>query len=250
MTESQKKVPYFSLSIVLHAILIVIIFYIGAIKNFLGFKDSLEVIHIKRAIQVDVVEMPKVSLQELKELPSLNVPEVEKKLEPEPIKEDEPIVVEKVNLLERLQKLAQQKVDKPKRKKRRQEVSKEDLQRTKELKQLVMSGNKIVQGSFSFEDTTSSGEVLNSYLSLMIEKIRTQWKLPGYLMDQDLKCRVRIYLNNKGSLLKSELVESSGNQDFDQRAMSAIEKTSPFGSVPKEIQDSLSDGKILLGFPI
>ena len=95
----------------------------------MGFSSSLNIIDVKRAIQVDVVEMPKMSLQELKNLPSINEPDqVEEKVQE--IKKDEPFVVKKVNLMDRLKNLAKKEVKEKKTTKKiveKKEPSKEEL---------------------------------------------------------------------------------------------------------------------------
>ena len=59
----------------------------------------------------------------------------------------------------------------------------------------------------------------------------------------------RIYLNSNGKLEKAEIFESSGNQEYDRRAIQAV-MTSTFPKPEKEIAQKVVAGDILLGFPL
>ena len=92
--------------------------------------------------------------------------------------------------------------------------------------------------------------VVNSYIEQLPVHVRPYWKLPSYLMNKNLKCRVRIFLTRKGRLIKIELFESSGSLEYDKRALAAVKRSDPFPSLPSEIQELGVNGSILLGFPL
>jgi TonB family protein len=80
--------------------------------------------------------------------------------------------------------------------------------------------------------------------------IRGKWKLPTYLLEQNLKARVKIYISVKGELLKTELIESSGNSEFDSRALNAVRESAPFAAPPEPVGIRLTRYGVILGFPL
>ena len=121
-----------------------------------------------------------------------------------------------------------------------------------QLRSLVAAGNKISQGS-SISGAGNSAEqatAFNSYISQLPELVRPNWRLPSYLMDKNLRCRIRIYLSENGELLKAEIYEPSGNEEYDERALKAVRESSPFPSLESAIASRAVKGQILLGFPL
>jgi len=51
-----------------------------------------------------------------------------------------------------------------------------------------------------------------------------------------LKCKVNIRLLPGGDVINVNVVQSSGNDIFDRRAMTAVQKSSPFSSVPEDLE--------------
>ena len=88
------------------------------------------------------------------------------------------------------------------------------------------------------------------YTSNLPDKIRPFWQLPTHLMGLELQCRIRIFLATDGRLLKGEIVTSSSNEEYDERALSSIKTAAPFDEVPEEMQDRALRGDIILGFPL
>jgi colicin import membrane protein len=51
-----------------------------------------------------------------------------------------------------------------------------------------------------------------------------------------LKCKVNIRLLPGGDVINVNVVQSSGNDIFDRRALTAVQKSSPFSSVPEDLE--------------
>ena len=120
----------------------------------------------------------------------------------------------------------------------------------RELQQLILAGNKLSKGSSLTGGSGDSGDAFTQYISSLPDMIRPRWKLPSYLIDQNLKCRIRIFLNPTGRLLRAEIYESSGNSEYDRRALEAVKGTSPFPELAESFKSRGINGDIVLGFPL
>lgn len=233
---------------------------------------NLEIEIIQSSVRVDVVGMPKFTVQELKDFQKNAAPvEAEAKEAPqvaetkeappkEEVKEDVvkegDLVIEEQkkksdfqNLLSNYSaKKVTKKEEKPAAKPTNKVIS---GQGSKVLNNLILEGNKVSQGSALVGDITNeTSSEFSAYVQAMPEKVRVHWKLPSYLMDKNLKCRIKIYLNNKGNLIKTEVVETSGVSEFDAKALRAIQDAAPFPIPSEAVGTRLATYGIILGFPI
>jgi TonB family protein len=214
---------------------------------------------INASVRVDMVAMPKLTVNELKSatIPEQGTqPEVEKKVEPakasivEPIEKDAFIKEGKnkksfAEMMKNMQKTAKEKLTE---KAGAKSGTKND---SGVLKDLILAGNKVSQGTAitGKGGDNESGPFID-YLSQLPEQVRVYWKLPSYLMNKNLKARVRVYVGSSGQLLRAEIFESSGSPEYDQRAIEAIKASAPFPVPEQGIQSRLSRGDVVLGFPL
>ncbi len=202
---------------------------------------------IQSSIKVDVVSMPKMTLRELREYEAS--PEVGAKVEAvEKSNNDDDSFKEKGgSLFDTLKELSKKNIKtttKVKKGKQKQFVD------SKKLDKLILAGNKISKGSaLTGSQNSEDLPALQSYLEELPKLIRPSWKLPSYLMGKDLRCRIRIYIGNKGDVLRTEIIESSGDAEYDQRALSAIMK-SKLPAPDNIIASDLIRGVVILGFPL
>ena len=120
-----------------------------------------------------------------------------------------------------------------------------------DLKKLLLAGNKISEGRALYgQESDIDNSIFSSYIRILPDHVRPNWKLPSYLADKDFKCRVQVFLKGNGELQHLEIFESSGNLEYDKRAIEAVKKSSPFDHIPNEIIDRASKGDIILGFPL
>lgn len=213
---------------------------------------------IQSSVRIDVVAMPKFTVQELKKM-KVSEPvveekgeEVKEKAKPDIIKPDD-IVIEKkepkLNLKNLLSNLS--KKEKKVKVKKGKEQGKIDSKSKKELQQLILEGNKVSAGTSTVGDSLAIEKSLfNDYVSALPNRVRPYWKLPSYLMDKGLKCRIRVFIASSGKILKTEIYESSGNSEFDQKAMSSLKQVSSFSQPKSEITARLASGAVVLGFPL
>ena len=122
----------------------------------------------------------------------------------------------------------------------------------RELQKLIIAGNKVSKGSSLTGEVISDKEAseFNNYINKLPEIIRPFWQLPSYLKEQNLQCRIVLYLSSDGSIIKTTILETSGNDDYDLRALKSIQAAAPFPLVTPEIVDRVKSGEIVLGFPL
>ncbi len=236
-------------SIVVHLLLAIIALGLKYLPTWNSSSSQVEV--IANAIRVDVVAMPKFTIAELKQMQQGG--EEESVEEDAPAADDDLLVEKKKkSFMELMKKLSKKRVDtkieqvKIKRK-RGNRIGK----LSGDLHKLVLSGNKLQKGNSL---TASSGSIADgefaNYLQQLPDWIRGQWRLPTYLLGKNLKCRIQVYINAQGKLLRSKIIESSGDSEYDRRALRAVEDSTPFPPVPESIRSRALRGDIVLGFPL
>lgn len=252
---------YFSWSFFFHFSVVALFFLFGKLVHdkITKTKDyNLKL--ISASVKVDMVAMPKFTLKELKTMqaPAKGEVVVEKPSEKaaEVINKGDTVFEKKVkkpNFLDMMKGLSKKKVSKTKYKEVKKKGSDQGIGiDSNTLKKLVAEGNKISKG-VALSGTGRSDQELTEfqmYASTVSAKVKLHWKLPGFLLDKNLKCRIRIYLKSDGSLLRSEIFESSGEEEFDTRAMKAVQLAAPFSTVPVASKSNALKGEIVLGFPL
>ncbi len=252
---------YFGLAVAFHILLLALGFGISKVMDLDIFKienDPKDLKIIQSSVRIDVVAMPKFTVQELKKM-KVSEPVVEQKGEEvkEKAKEDiikpDDIVIEKkepkVNLKNLLSNLSKnEKKVKVKKGKKSGEL---DSKSKKELQQLILEGNKVSAGTSTVGDSLAVEKTMfNDYVSALPNMVRPYWKLPSYLMDQGLQCRIRVFIASNGKILNTEIYESSGNNEFDQKALNSLKQVSSFPQPQSEITARLASGAVVLGFPL
>ena len=268
--RDEKGMPFYTgTSFILHAIIGLLLFGLGAWLVKLGLAQRETNLRlIESSVRVDVVAMPRMSIQELKsiELNSQYVPgqevEVEapakqEKAAPEPeakpeVADKSPTLIQekKVSFADMLKQEANKKVVK-KAAVKKEERKGLDTGTLKELKSLALAGNQLQKGTrLTGTSGTAEATVFGDYTAGLPDHLRSNWRLPSYLLEQDLRARVRVWVGTDGKVLKAEIYETSGNKEFDDRALAAVQKSSPLPVPPDLVKPSVLRGDILLGFPL
>ena len=77
------------------------------------------------------------------------------------------------------------------------------------------------------------------YYSLIWSKVRQEWALPeGILHDDNLVAVIGVKILRNGNVDEVGFEERSGNRYFDESAIKAIKKASPFPPLPEWIKDN------------
>lgn len=251
----------FLISFGVHCLLFLLAFAGGEVIS-RSFKSNTDVEVIRSAVRVDVVGMPKFTIQELKKMEAQPViekaPEVAKGKKEETVTETEDVIKKddlviqeegkkkaKASFLNILNDYSNKKVAaKPSKKGNAAGTG------NKNLESLIIEGNRISKGSALVGDyTDEQNSEFSAYVQNLPGVIRPFWKLPSYLLEKDLRCRIKIFLSSEGKLLKLEMQESSGVAEFDARAEKAVREAS-FPKPSPEVAARLANSGIILGFPI
>jgi colicin import membrane protein len=232
---------------------------------------------VQASVRVDMVAMPKYTLNELKNLSS-GVEEAKKEeVTPEPVKKEE---IKPEPVPEKVEPKAEEKVEQKEPTPNFEEVSKQKHQdflsklkqignkkiksegnqkadkglygeKNTALKQLVLSGNRLSKGMQMYGDGNSGDmTAFQAYAARLPDLVRPHWRLPSFLLEKKLKCRVRVWIASSGEITRAEVYQSSGDSEYDQRAVDAVKSSSPFPRLTEEFGKRGQNGDILLGFPL
>jgi colicin import membrane protein len=233
---------------------------------------------IQASVRVDMVAMPINTLNELKNMSSgveeakkeTKAPEIVEKTvikDKEEPRENKDKVVEKDDPTDKTEALQEVQVKKRldflnKLKKigdKKVEASKEGTVKAEKglngekesaLKNLVLSGNKLSKGTQMYgEGNAIELKGFQAYISTLPDIVRQRWTLPQFLLDKKLKARVQVWLNMSGEVTHASIYQSSGDSDYDQRAVDAV-KSSRFPPLKEEFAARALKGDIVLGFPL
>jgi colicin import membrane protein len=230
---------------------------------------------ISASVRVDMVAMPTQTLNELKNLSS-GVEEAKKEEKTEIVKEaekvvekvepkEEPKIVDKTpddteafqeaqaekkrqNFLSKLKTIGNKKVESEGTQKAEKGLYGE---KDSALKNLVLSGNKLSKGTAMYGDgATGSLTAFQAYATRLRDFVRPKYILPSYLADKKLNCRIQVWLHPSGEIARLAVYKSSGDTEFDQRAIDAIKASAPFPAIKEELGNRAQNGEIVLGFPL
>ncbi len=231
-------------------LILFLVTYVLNVDFFSSEINNKDVKIIESAVRVDLVAMPKLTVLEKKKLDlTQTTPEViPAKIEG---KSNETSYVEfkkvgkKVNLSNLLKNLSKNKVVKKKTEKTKPKINQQ------ELKKLVLEGNIVSKGSTAVgSGQIHSDENFVNYIQSLPDRIRPNWKLPSYLLEKNLRCRLRVFLAANGKVLRITVFESSGDQEYDQKAIEAVRASSPLPLPGRDILARVSAGDVILGFPL
>lgn len=262
-----NSLKYNSLSLIIHVLIALPLFFVS--KNMVSNPQDTKEISKKlrvvgKAIRVDVVAMPQMTIQELKNVKEAagdGVKPIVKKEAPKGGDENTVFKkeIKKPSFSDMLKNLSQRQVEKNKEKIKKKVVKKKgkagpDRGRSfsdGQLKKVIALGNRISEGSSLYGGSgENSGDIFDRYAVSLMETVRKHWRLPGYLAKKDLKCKIQIFIGKNGEVLKHRVIESSGNPDYDDRALKSINAVGRFDAPAKEIASRIAAGEIALAFPL
>lgn len=268
--DERELQLFFLLSLILHGIFVMLLIGANWIFGWVGPSLREENIAIvEGSVRVDVVAMPRLTVKELQSLSQMAArsgsapaaPKVESKPEeqaPVPKVADDskaPVLETKSeSAMDVLKRTAARRLKTTQNSAPVAESSESSgLSEAEQarLRQLVIAGNRLSEGS-SIVGSGQGAEMtaFNAYILALPDLVRVHWKLPSFLSEQDLRARIRIYLRANGELIRTEVFESSGNQEYDKRAREAVERAAPFPAMEEGVARRASRGDIVLGFPL
>jgi len=251
----------FLISCGVHAFLVLLAYFAGStILKIFNVNDNVEIIH--SSVRVDIVGMPKFTVKELREMqaepvakpePEVQGAKAETKVQdeaPDVIKKDDLVIQEKSNkkktsFMNLITDYSSKKVAPSENKKGKQKSINKDLD------SLIIEGNRLSKGSALVgEYSDAEASELSAYVQTLPELVRVHFKLPSYLLSQNLHCKIAVYLSATGNVLRTNLLESSGQSEYDARADKAIRDASPFPKPSVSLGPKLPNSGIVLKFPL
>ena len=251
VTQGKTLAFYTKRSLAIHCCVLILGLAVGKLGlESISKNRDLNLKIIESSVRVDVVGMPKMTLRQLRQLPRVDQSaESLKTLETEASKETSSVEFQRSskgkNFASMLKGLSTRKIEKAPKKKKEKASS----QNTRALEELVLAGNKVFSGTALSGNYGEAQGSLETYLGSLPDRVRVHWFLPSYLAQRDLTCRIRIYLDSEGKLLRAIVQESSGNSEYDTIALEAVKKTT-FPKPDKGFSKEILKGNILLGFPL
>ncbi len=120
---------------------------------------------------------------------------------------------------------------KKKRKLRVSKASSRSRRATSRKKKTAIGGGGAGQATPLFVNTA-----LKMYYDAVWERIKGNWKIPGYLKGKGLIVVISIKLRKDGTVEDMYIERSSGNRVFDDFAVKAIKASSPFPPIPDAVK--------------
>lgn len=81
---------------------------------------------------------------------------------------------------------------------------------------------------------TNQSALPQLYTNRAILLLQRNFLVPDGVNDPDLTCIVEWEISSDGSIKNEKIVKSTGNTDYDQRALDAVKKTANLGSLPSQ----------------
>ncbi len=88
-----------------------------------------------------------------------------------------------------------------------------------------------------------------SYFTTLKEKIQKNFIIPQWLAEAQLRAQVLVKIDERGYVISRQLVESSGQEVFDQKVLEAIDHSSPFSPPPERLVQIMSIQGLTFNFP-
>ncbi len=87
------------------------------------------------------------------------------------------------------------------------------------------------------------------YIGSLDAHVKNNWALPEWMLSQNLRAEVYVRVDKTGQLVERRLAVKSGNSEFDQRVMEALERSNPFPPPPEKFIDLVGIQGITFAFP-
>jgi colicin import membrane protein len=250
--EIQNTPDYFKKALLISAIIHGSFFITTTVKNIFFNTEPLV---YESAVRVDLVALPDKLPPAAVAKPQAPPPEIKKeevKAKPEPAKaKPEPVKKEsktpdaiKLEVNKKKQSSAFQKL--------KQMEALDKLKKATEVDRRANVTAKIIKGNQISTGSELKGMSLlqhDNYVSSVKRQIYSNWAVPEWLAHKELKTQIIAKFDDKGNLIFKKVYRSSGNPNFDEAALDAIEKSTPVPAPPEALSSVVSNEGILIGFP-
>ena len=268
----MKKEKFFLNFVFFSFVLHIALFIYMAIDPLSGVFSRKD-IQIKNAVRVDTIGLPELQKKiqsatakptpappqkKPKKKPAVKIPKkkvkppAKKKIvkppapvkKPKTVKREQEQAMEKIKQMQNLEQEQAQAIDKV-----------ETLESLEQIKKEVEEPKKYTGAEIS-KGIAGEGERVKDvdfqtlkYFTSVRAHINMYWNLPQELANKNLRAEIYTVINNKGRLLKGEIIKSSGNEDFDARVLETLQRADPLPPPPtREVEKLLSKG-VVFKFP-
>jgi len=122
----------------------------------------------------------------------------------------------------------------------------EEEGRNRLLKQMIFKGNAIVEGS----SITGLNKIeAEDYVGLVESHVRSFWRLPQWLASSRMRAKALVKWDSRGMPILIQIIESSGNDEFDQVVMETLQKAVPLPEPPEKFALIMRRQGVIFGFP-
>lgn len=101
----------------------------------------------------------------------------------------------------------------------------------------LIKGNTLSQGTSLKGIAKIDYQHYNETVHAHIQRF---WSLPQWMANGNLSVVIRVYIDAAGAITKKTIVKSSGRQDFDEKAVQALDAAVPLPQPPSNLVDALS----------
>jgi TonB family protein len=216
----------FFVSFIFHLAILLSLIILAKEKKYINI-DS-KTINIQNISFVDTVDLPNVLK---KDIPLINKTKTPKN------KKDQMVYNPKPNI-DRIKAIA----------KLRKKVQKQEyLDKIKKIRGQgeVFKSNE----SFLTYNSNSINNEKDLYLLKIKNLVSSNWIIPNWISIENKRVLIKAYIDFDGTILKIELIQSSGNEDLDISAIEAIEKTKTFFPTPEKYKNNIKKNGITFSFP-
>ncbi len=202
-----------------------------------------EVLDLKNAIRVDMVDLPdkvsqntpepaaaetKAPTPTVVEKPKPDKVVLNKKEEAEKAKANQKKALDKLKALSAIDRL------------------KTEVQERNAPKPQTFKGNTLNEG----DGLTGLERIeYDRYFGGLKNQVMKNWRLPGWLSQTSLRAQAVVLIDDEGRVIKRQILKSSGNEVFDTQVLEAIDRSEPFTAPPDRLKSVLSLKGIVFNFP-
>jgi TonB family protein len=213
-----------------------------------------KVIDLSQAVRVDIVALPDKAndnalpekVQDILTESSDNKPLTKSKgLPQKKVIEPDPSVIDlkkskqkQKSAFDKLKKLSA--IDKIKQDLKNEPDKKSDL-KSAVIKGRVLSAGTKIAGLDKIQS--------DDYLSQLDAQIKANWSMPQWMIGKPFKASVWVKINPDGSVASKKISKSSGNSTYDEYCLAAVDKASPFPTVPDKFSEVFKMDGVSFAFP-
>jgi colicin import membrane protein len=124
----------------------------------------------------------------------------------------------------------------------RKESSRDEVEKAIDRVRKKVAASSSSQATAARQGVVETNQAVHAYYEAIWSRIKAEWALPrGILPSKNLEAIVDVTVSRSGSVASLSIERSSGNRYFDQSALRAIRKASPFPPIPDSIRGSSID---------